>query len=138
MKKAIGAERKTLVFQYLSESLLMAFISLAVAILLVLLFLSQFNQITGKELSLNANGTLIGSTVGVALVTGLLAGSYPALYLSGLDAVTMLRGRTFGNFSNSIGETVCQKGFGCVSVCPFGTIDCIGANRVPADSVYTD
>ena len=110
VKKAIGAERKTLVFQYLSESQLMAFISLAVAILLVSLFLPQFNQITGKELVLNANSTFIGSTVGVALVTGLLAGSYPALYLSGLDAVTMLRGRTFGNFSNSIGELFARKG----------------------------
>ncbi|MEQ8812151.1 MAG: permease prefix domain 2-containing transporter [Imperialibacter sp.] len=50
VKKAIGADRKSLVFQYLSESTLLAFFSLFVAIILVLLFLPQFNNITGKQL----------------------------------------------------------------------------------------
>ncbi|MEM9672186.1 MAG: ABC transporter permease [Bacteroidota bacterium] len=101
VKKAIGAKRKTLIFQYLSESLLMASASLLIAILLVLLFLPQFNEITGKQLNLNLDVALVGTIVGIVLFTGLIAGSYPAFYLSGLDSVTMMRGHTLGILRNA-------------------------------------
>ena len=57
VKKAIGANRKTLIFQYLGESSLIALFSLITALLLVSLFLPKFNQITGKNLALNLDST---------------------------------------------------------------------------------
>ena len=106
VKKVIGASRRTLMGQYLGESLLMAFISLSVAILLVVLLLPSFNQITGKHLLLPVDTTLIAAILGITLFTGLIAGSYPALYLSGFSPATVLKGRLPG----SIGELFIRKG----------------------------
>ncbi len=93
IKKAIGANRKSSIFQHLQESTLMSFLSLALAVLLVLLFLPQFNQITGKQLALHPDSQLILSGLGIALFTGLMAGSYPAFYLSGFQPVAVLKGK---------------------------------------------
>ncbi len=101
VKKAIGAKRKTLIFQYLSESLLMALASLLMAILLIGLFLPEFNELTAKQLSLDLDIALVGTIVGTVLFTGLIAGSYPAFYLSGLDSVTMMRGHTSSTLCNA-------------------------------------
>ena len=110
VKKAIGAKRETLIFQYLSESMLMASAALLVAILLVLLFLPQFNEITGKQLDLPFTGVLIGSVLGIVAFTGLVAGSYPALYLSGLNPLTMMRGHTSGTSRNAAKGQWARKG----------------------------
>ena len=110
VKKAIGAKRETLIVQYLSESMLMASASLLIAILFVLLFLPQFNEITGKQLGLPFNGVLIGSVVGIVAFTGLVAGSYPALYLSGLNSLTMMRGQTSGTSRNAAKGQWARKG----------------------------
>ncbi|HLI94014.1 MAG TPA: FtsX-like permease family protein [Puia sp.] len=94
IKKVLGAGRFTLVLQYFGESLLMAFASLLVAILLVALVLPAFNGITGKQLTLDHPGFgLILWTMVILLVTGLLAGSYPALYLSGFKPAMVLKGK---------------------------------------------
>jgi putative ABC transport system permease protein len=85
IKKVVGALRSSLVFQYLSESILMAFLSLIGAVFLLVLLLPQFNNITGKQISLGFDSTLILSTLGITLLTGLISGSYPALYLSGFN-----------------------------------------------------
>ena len=106
IKKAVGAERSTLIFQYLGESTLMAMLSLLTATGLVLLFLPQFNQITGKQLHLPLDASLILSLLAITLVTGLLAGSYPALYLSAFNPVKVLK----GTLSKSVGELWARKG----------------------------
>ncbi|MVM33797.1 FtsX-like permease family protein [Spirosoma sp. HMF4905] len=93
VKKVVGATRSTLVFQYLGESTLMSFLSLLVALLLVSLALPVFNDVTGKQLSLSFDpkpGLII---LIITLITGLLAGSYPAFYLSGFKPVTVLKGK---------------------------------------------
>lgn len=100
IKKAVGASRSMLIKQYLSESMLMSFLSLLLAILLVDLFLPQFNQITGKQLALHFDRNLLYPAVVIAAFTGLLAGSYPALYLSGFNTVTVMRGKL--NTSNGV------------------------------------
>ncbi|MEQ8417162.1 MAG: ABC transporter permease [Imperialibacter sp.] len=107
VKKAIGADRKSLVFQYLSESTLLAFFSLFVAIILVLLFLPQFNNITGKQLSLGLDANLVLMVLGITIATGLLSGSYPALYLSKFNAAFVLKG---GRISTSVGQLWARKG----------------------------
>ncbi|MGD1893669.1 MAG: ABC transporter permease [Cyclobacteriaceae bacterium] len=92
VKKAIGAKGSTLAVQYLTESTLIAFFSLFVALLLVFLLLPQFNQITAKQLGLIPDPSFIGVLAVITLVTGLIAGSYPAFYLSGFNPVKVLKG----------------------------------------------
>lgn len=102
VKKAIGASRSALALQYIGESTLIAFFSLFIALLLILVFLPQFNQITGKQLSLVPNFAFIGWLIGVTLFTGLVAGSYPALYLSGFNPVKVLKGRVLTSASSTL------------------------------------
>ncbi|MEM9720908.1 MAG: ABC transporter permease [Bacteroidota bacterium] len=92
IKKAIGTKRATLILQYLSEAMLITFFSLFVALLLVILLLPQFNQITGKQLTLVLDPIIIATLVGITSLTGLVAGSYPAFYLSGFNPIKILRG----------------------------------------------
>ncbi len=106
VKKVLGATRSTLVLQYLSESLLMAFLSLGVALLLVVLLLPAFNQITGKQLALTPSLPFVLAIFTVTLCTGLLAGSYPALYLSGFNPVAVLKGK----LQTVLGEVLIRKG----------------------------
>jgi predicted permease len=106
IKKAVGAARKTLIYQYLGESLLLSFLSLLLAILIVDIALPHFNVITGKYLALNFNPALILSCIGVSIFTGIAAGSYPALYLSGFNPATVLKGK----INTAIGELWARKG----------------------------
>ncbi len=106
IKKAVGAARKTLIYQYLGESLLLSFLSLLLAILIVDIALPHFNVITGKYLALNFNPALILSCIGVSIFTGIAAGSYPALYLSGFNPATVLKGK----MNTAIGELWARKG----------------------------
>ncbi|MEJ2195917.1 MAG: ABC transporter permease, partial [Ignavibacteriaceae bacterium] len=104
IKKTIGAGRKSLIIQYMSESVVTSLISLVFAIVLVEGLLPQFNSITDKHLSLNSN--IILPFIGIALITGLLSGSYPALYLSSFSPVTMLKGK----LNSLTGELWIRKG----------------------------
>jgi putative ABC transport system permease protein len=106
IKKSIGASRGSLIFQYLSESVLLAFISLFIALTIIEFTLPQFNILTGKHLSLSFS--LISSVfiLSVTLFAGLLAGSYPAFYLSGFNPLSVLKQKIKG----SIGELWIRKG----------------------------
>lgn len=106
IKKAVGASRSTLVLQYMGESFLMTFLSVLVAILLVDIFLGQFNLITGKHLTLQMDAELLYAIGGIVIVTGILAGSYPALYLSGFNPVSILKGK----LKTATGEVWSRKG----------------------------
>jgi len=106
IKKAIGAYRETLIYQYLGESMLISFLSLFLAILLVVLAIPQFNEITGKQLSIPLDPKLIFSLLGVIIITGIISGSYPALYLSGFNPIAVLKGK----LNISTGEVWARKG----------------------------
>ncbi|NVK83170.1 MAG: ABC transporter permease [Cytophagia bacterium] len=105
VKKAIGANRSALIFQFLSESILLSVISFVVAIVLVVLILPQFNTISGKELKLSLQDYIL-PTLSLVLLTGFVAGSYPAFYLSRFKPVAVLKGRV----SNLRGEEWIRKG----------------------------
>jgi len=93
MRKVVGARRKDLIKQFMGESCVLAVLSLIIAILLVLLFLPAFNQLAGKEMSLDLTGSIflwIG-LLGIALFTGLISGSYPALFLSSFSPTHVFR-----------------------------------------------
>jgi len=106
IKKAVGAARITLILQYLGESLLISFLSLGAALVAVQLLLPSFNLLTGKELTLAITPFLVLSLVVIATVTGVLAGSYPALYLSGFTPAAVLKGK----FTSGFGEQWARKG----------------------------
>ena len=94
LRKVIGADRGQLIFQFLGESLIISFLSLAISIGLVYLLLPAFNDLAQKELVFQLENTLIWtSLIVIALVTGLISGSYPALLLSGFKPVKVLKGR---------------------------------------------
>ena len=93
LRKVNGASRMRLVRQYLSESFVQTLISVVLAFLLVLALLSKFNHLSGKDIEpagLFAGQFIIG-ILGVLVVTTLLAGSYPAIYLSALRPVRAIR-----------------------------------------------
>lgn len=106
IKKALGSKRKVLIVQYLSESLLITFIALLIALLIVFSLIPQFNILTGKELSLVINWQYLALIIGFLICTGLIAGSYPAFYLSGLNTVKIMK----GTLKSTWGEIFARKG----------------------------
>lgn len=93
MRKVVGASRRSLVWQFLSESILFATLSTAIAILLAKLCLGSFNNLVYKELTLDILApTHLTYLAGITLVCGLLSGSYPALYLSSFNPLLTLKG----------------------------------------------
>ncbi|NII26503.1 FtsX-like permease family protein [Pseudoflavitalea sp. X16] len=94
LRKVVGAARYQLVLQFLGESILLSFFSLCVAILIVWIALPGFNGLADKNLSLHLlEGKPIAGLLAIALLTGLVAGSYPALLLSGFAPVKVLKGK---------------------------------------------
>lgn len=107
IKKSVGAQRTSLVVQYISESLVMTLLSVILALGIVWLFLPQFNVITDKRIALQLmDRNLLLSLAGIIAFTGLVAGSYPAFYLSGFKPAAVLKGDVKG----SIGELWARKG----------------------------
>jgi ABC-type antimicrobial peptide transport system permease subunit len=93
IRKAIGSLRRQLIFQFLGESLLTALIAFAAALLLVGLLLPFFNDVASKKISLPVTNPFFWlATLGFTILTGLVAGSYPALYLSSFRPVKVLKG----------------------------------------------
>lgn len=93
VRKAIGSGRKRLIGQFLSESLLMSFLALSLALLIMVIALPAFNALTDKQLRIQYESPVWWGTVLIfTLFTGLLAGSYPALYLSGFNPIKILKG----------------------------------------------
>lgn len=94
VRKVLGAHKKLLIRQFISESLTLAFAALLIAILIVTLLMPEFNTLSGKELSFNLleNPMIIVEIVAITLITGLISGSYPAFYLSSFLPVKVLKG----------------------------------------------
>jgi ABC-type antimicrobial peptide transport system permease subunit len=106
IKKAMGASRTALVGQFLTESMLISMLSLFLSVAIVYVLLPQFNEITGKHLTLQLDQKLIPSILAIVTITGLMAGSYPALYLSGFTPASVLKGK----LTTSFGELWTRKG----------------------------
>ncbi len=93
IRKVVGAQRQYLIGQFLGESILLAAISGVVALIIVQLSLSGFNQLTSKQLAIEYGNIYFWlSAIAFVLFTGVLAGSYPAFYLSSFQPVRVLKG----------------------------------------------
>ncbi len=93
IRKAIGSLRLQLIYQFLSESLLVVTFAFALSLLLVQLALPFFNDVSGKKMSILWGSPLFWLSGSIfSLVTGLVSGSYPALYLSSFQPVKVLKG----------------------------------------------
>lgn len=103
LRKVVGAIRPHLIGQFLAESLVVALLSLVLALLIIYLVLPYFNTLGGKDLALDfTNAQMIMGLLGITVITGLIAGSYPALYLSGFLPATVLKGTFTGGASGSL------------------------------------
>jgi len=107
MRKVLGSHKNQIVRQFLSESIIMSFIGLVLGVLLVTMVLPVFNGLAGKEFT---SGQLLNPTVmlgllGIIIITGIIAGSFPAFVLSSFDPVLVLKGK----FSSSLKNTVFRK-----------------------------
>lgn len=113
IKKVVGANRKALIFQFLIESVLLSFFSLIVACTFVWLIMPWFNELTGKEMLFSIDVGQLTVLIGISLMTGLLAGSYPALYLTKFNAVRVLKGK----IGTAFGELMLRKGLVVFQFC---------------------
>lgn len=95
VRKVMGSERKQLMFQFFAECILISVISLIIALFFVWLLLPFFNEISNKALSISSLLTLkIISIIAIMpILVGLLAGSYPAVFLSSFQPIQVLKGR---------------------------------------------
>ncbi|HMG69247.1 MAG TPA: ABC transporter permease [Chitinophagaceae bacterium] len=103
IRKVAGAVKSSLVGQFLSESVLISFIAVFLAVPIVIILLPFLNSLTGSTLTIHSfrNLKIISTIGGLGIITGLLAGIYPALYLSGFKPVSVLKG-TFSFKASSV------------------------------------
>lgn len=93
IRKTAGASRYALIFQFLAESVALSFISFVLALGIVQLSLPYFNELTGKELAIDyASPYFWAASLGFVLFAGILAGWFPAFYLSSFKPVKVLKG----------------------------------------------
>ncbi|HUQ97698.1 MAG TPA: ABC transporter permease, partial [Chitinophagaceae bacterium] len=107
IRKVVGGQRSQLIAQFLGESFILSFIAFVLAILLVNLLLPFFNELANKALSFSylLDAPLVAGFIGMFLLTGLLAGFYPALVLSRFNPVEALYGK-----QRFAGRSILSKG----------------------------
>jgi putative ABC transport system permease protein len=95
LRKTLGSVRSQMIGQFLAESTVYGLLALVIALALTFLLLPQFNVLSGKELSFDTllSPQLLLGAIGLLLVIGLLAGSYPAFYLTAFSPVEVLKGK---------------------------------------------
>jgi len=93
VRKTLGSDKKQLILQFFSESMILALIAFVFSVLAVLLIMPAFNQLVDKHLTIDfASPWLWMGAIVIILFTGVIAGSYPALYLSSFNPVKVLKG----------------------------------------------
>ncbi|MEM1337519.1 MAG: ABC transporter permease [Bacteroidota bacterium] len=95
IRKTVGSDKNQLIVQFMFESLLVTFFAFVMACALVILFLPAFNELAGKQIVFPLSNALFWLiSLGLVLITSLLAGSYPSLYLSSFRPLKALSGTT--------------------------------------------
>jgi putative ABC transport system permease protein len=104
LRKVVGAQKRQLISQFFSESMVLSFIAAIFAVILMLAVLRPFNNLTSKPLSLNIfhNPALFIVFLGLTLLVGLISGSYPALFLSAFQPIQVLKGSSAGRSGGAL------------------------------------
>jgi len=93
VRKVVGAGKRQLVAQFIGESMFVSFLALILSLLIVALILPSFNSLTEKHLAINlADPSFLLIVLGLTVVTGFISGSYPALFMSTLKPIIVLKG----------------------------------------------
>jgi len=100
VRKVLGSSRKYLVFQFLTESILVTLAATMIAFFAAMALLPAFNQLAGKDIAVNSQtlAWLIPALLFIVLVVGALAGSYPAFFLSAFQPIDVLKGKLSAGF----------------------------------------
>lgn len=124
IRKTMGSARSQLIFQFFNESLLTTFIAFIASLFLVQLTLPFFNNLAGKQIQiLWHNPVFWAASLGFSILTGLVAGSYPALYLSSFKPVKVLKGAfRAGRFASVPRKTLVVLQFTVSVILIIGTI----------------
>jgi ABC-type antimicrobial peptide transport system permease subunit len=124
IRKSVGSRKRDLVMQFLGESIVISFVSFLIAIGLVLLVLPWFNDVVEKQLILDLTEPFFWIlSGGIIFGTGLLAGSYPAFYLSSFNPVATLKGKmALGKGANLPRKVLVVLQFGVAIILMVGTI----------------
>lgn len=103
VRKVLGSAKKHLIFQFLTESVLLTFVATLIAFLTAWSLLPAFKNIAGKDLEITEQSLkwLVPSLVAIVLFVGALAGSYPAFYLSSFQPINVLKGKIAVGFKGS-------------------------------------
>jgi putative ABC transport system permease protein len=104
VRKTLGSARKQLIAQFLLESTLLSGLAFVITLFLVWLFLPVFNNISGQQLAVDYFGDtlILPGLIGLTLLVGFLAGSYPAFFLSSFQPVTVLKRERSRGSANSL------------------------------------
>ncbi|MEM7297780.1 MAG: FtsX-like permease family protein [Bacteroidota bacterium] len=113
VKKSFGVRRRSLIFQFFTETFLLSLISILVAGAIAWMVLPAFNNLTAKQLILSLDQDLLLFSLATLSITTLLAGSYPALYLSSFQPIAILKGKLTG----TIGDLWARKGLVILQYC---------------------
>ncbi len=125
IRKVLGTERKNLIAQFLTESTLMVVLSLCFALVITYFVLPLFNDVSGKLMSMNSlfAPSILPLLIALPLVVGLIAGSYPAFYLSALRPIEVLKGKLRrGNKSGGLRSVLVVFQFATSIILIIGTI----------------
>lgn len=103
IRKVLGSLRKNLIVQFLTESFLLSFVSLILSLVIACLLLPYFNELAGKTIATDAlfRPSMILPLIVLIFIVGLLAGSYPAFFLSSFQPVSVLKGKLAEGFKKS-------------------------------------
>jgi putative ABC transport system permease protein len=103
VRKVLGSLKKNLITQFLTESLIISIIALIAALLFAWLLLPYFNQLAGKDIHSDTlfQPTMVFSLIVLIIIVGILAGSYPAFFLSAFRPIDVLKGKLAGGFKRS-------------------------------------
>jgi putative ABC transport system permease protein len=107
VRKVVGARRSNLIFQFFGDSLLFSFIALLISMIFIWVLLPIFGSLLNRELSIGLlnNISILSTIIGLSIFVGIIAGSYPALFLSSLQPINIIK----GTISRKSGTTKSSK-----------------------------
>lgn len=93
VRKVVGAGKRQLVAQFIGESMFVSFLAILLSLLIVVLIIPSFNELTDKQLAIDlTDPSFLLVILGLTIVTGVISGSYPALFMSTLKPIVVLKG----------------------------------------------